>query len=87
MLLEGVFNRTGVVSVTASMLLSWVAVVLMFAFVVHRVDVVMADRDTRTVSVGHRAKGSHGAHWLHLLALFATLRVVLVELNTMGPDQ
>ena len=73
MLLEGVFNRTGVVRITASMLLSWVAMGLMFALVVLRVDDVMADRQTRTVTAGRRAPGSRAAYWLRFLALWATL--------------
>jgi len=60
MLLEGVFNRTGVVRITASMLLSWVAMGLMFALVVLRVDDVMADRQTRTVTASRRAPGWAG---------------------------
>jgi hypothetical protein len=85
MLLEGLFNRTGVVRITASMLLSWVAVGLMFALVVCRVDDVMWDRQTRTVSAGREAPGSRAAYWLRFLALWVTLQVN-IAIRSRSPE-
>ena len=85
MLLEGVFNRTGVVRVTAGMLLAWVAVGLMFALVVRRMDFVMADLQTRTVTTGRRAPGSRAAYWVHFLALWATLALGNAIRSREGP--
>lgn len=85
MLLEGVFNRTGVVLVTASMLLAWVAMGLMFAFVVLRVDDVMADRETRTITAARRTQGTRAAYWWRLLALWATLGLGTAIRSQEGP--
>ena len=85
MLIEGVLNRTGVVRVKANMLLSWVAVGLMFALVVRRVDLVMADRQTRTVTAGGEAQGSRAAYWLRLLALWVTLQLG-IAIRSRSPE-
>lgn len=75
MLWEGIFSLGGVVSVTSNMALAWAAMGLMFALVVCRVEVVMADRETRTVTAGRPVQGSRAAEWLRFLALFATFGV------------
>jgi len=85
MLLEGMFNLAGVVRVTGGMILAWAAVVLMFAFVVLRVDVVMADRQTRTVTADREARGSRSAYWLRLLALWVTLELG-IAIRSRSPE-
>jgi uncharacterized membrane-anchored protein len=87
MLLEGVFSLTGVVGVTANMILAWVAVGLMYALVVRRLDLTMADRETRTVIEGRRVQGSRAAYWVHLLALSGALLAgqAILSLAPQGP--
>ena len=74
-LLEGVFNLTEVVHVTANVLL-WVAMGLTYAFVIARVDIGKADHETRTVTAGRRVRGSRAAKWLRFLVLLAMFEVV-----------
>jgi hypothetical protein len=57
------------------MALAWVAMGLMFALLVRRVEVVLADRETRTVTVGRPGQVSRAAQWLRFLALFAAFQV------------
>jgi hypothetical protein len=75
MLLEGGFSLGEVILVSANMVLAWLAIGLMFALVVHRVDLVMADRETRTVTAGRPVEGSRLGGVLRFVALLATFGV------------
>ncbi len=70
-LLNGVLNLGEIVNVTANVV-SWVAPIVIYALVVGRIDIAVADRETRTITAARRTQGTRAASWLRFLAAFAT---------------
>ena len=69
-LLNGVLNLGEIVHVTANVV-SWVALFVIYALVVARIDIAVADRETRTITAARRTQGTRAVSWLRFLALFA----------------
>jgi hypothetical protein len=69
-LLNGLLNLGGSVNVTEN-IVAWVGLFVIFAVVLGRIDNAVADRETRTITVGRRSLGTRAISWLRLLALFA----------------
>jgi hypothetical protein len=69
-LLHGVLNLGEIVNVTANVV-SWVALFVIYALVVGRIDIAVADRETRTIAAARRTQGTRAVSWLRFLALFA----------------
>ena len=74
MLLNGVLNLGEIVNVTANVV-SWVALFVIYALVVGRIDIAVADRETRTITAARRTQRTRSASWLRFLALFATFQL------------
>ena len=70
-MLNGVLNLGEIVNVTAN-IVSWAAPIVIYALVVVRIDIAVADRGTRTITSARRARRIRAASWLRFLALFAT---------------
>ncbi|NMM24019.1 MAG: hypothetical protein HHJ11_11050 [Phycicoccus sp.] len=70
-MLNGVLNLGESVDVTAGVV-SWAALFVIYALVVVRIDIAVADRETRTITTARRAHRRRAASWLRFLALFAT---------------
>ena len=73
-LLNGVLNLGEIVNVTAKVV-SWVAPIVIYALVVGRIDIAVADRETRTITAARRTQGTRAASWLRFLAAFATFEL------------
>ncbi|MHB8186914.1 MAG: hypothetical protein ACYDDU_12710 [Dermatophilaceae bacterium] len=73
-LLNGVLNLGEIVHVTANVV-SWVALFVIYALVVGRIDIAVADRETRTITSARRTQGTRAASWLRFLAAFATFQL------------
>jgi uncharacterized membrane protein YkvI len=73
-LLNGVLNLGEIVNVTANVV-SWVAPIVIYALVVGRIDIAVADRETRTITAARRTQGTWAASWLRFLAFFATFQL------------
>jgi len=69
-LLNGVLNLGEIVHVTANVA-SWVALFVMYALVVGRIEIAVADRETRTITAARRTQGTRAVSWLRFLAAFA----------------
>ena len=69
-LLNGVLNLGEIVHVTANVV-SWVALFVIYALVVGRIDIAVADRETRTITAARRTQGTRAVSWLRFLAFFA----------------
>ena len=69
-LLNGVLNLGEIVHVTAN-IVSWVALFVIYALVVGRIDIAVADRKTRTITAARRTQGTRAVSWLRFLALLA----------------
>ncbi len=81
MILKSLTSLAGVARVTASMVLLWVGVGLVFALVLQQADNFIADRQTRTVGASladrrtrptgasRQVWGFRGARWLYLIIL------------------
>ena len=69
-MLNGVLNLVEIVHVTANVV-SWVAPIVIYALVVGRIDIAVADRGTRTITAARRTHGKRAASWLRFLVLFA----------------
>lgn len=70
-MLNGVLNLGEIVNVTAN-IVSWAAPIVIYALVVVRIDIAVADRGTRTITAARRAHRMRAASWLRFLALFTT---------------
>lgn len=69
-LLNGVLNLGEIVHVTANVV-SWVALFVIYALVVGRIDIAVWDRETCTITAARRTQGTRAVSWLRFLAFFA----------------
>ena len=61
-LLNGVLNLGEIVNVTANVV-SWVALFVIYALVVGRIDIAVWDRETRTITAARRTQRTRAASW------------------------
>lgn len=84
-LLNGVLNLGEIVNVTANVI-SWVALFVIYALVVGRIDIAVADRETRTITAARRTQGTRAVSWLRYLALFAMV-LLTMAINSRLPQK
>lgn len=84
-LLNGVLNLGEVVHVTANVA-SWVALFVIYALVVGRIDIAVADRETRTITAGRRTQQTRAVSWLRYLALLAMV-LLTMAINSRLPQK